>query len=45
MRDQSIVNRLPETIFSYLNRNAVHDEEKYGIPLEQVVEISAQLRV
>jgi KUP system potassium uptake protein len=43
--DQSTINYIPEFIFSYLNRNAVHDEEHYGIPLDQVVEIGAQLRV
>jgi len=45
VRDQSTINYIPEFIFSYLNRNAVHDEEHYGIPLDQVVEIGAQLRV
>jgi KUP system potassium uptake protein len=43
--DRSTINYIPEFIFSYLNRNAVHDEEHYGIPLDQVVEIGAQLRV
>src|SRR6516164_9819869 len=45
VEDQSRINRLPEAIFSYFNRNALHDEEHYGLPLEQVVEIIAQLRV
>jgi KUP system potassium uptake protein len=45
VRDHSTINYIPEFIFSYLNRNAVHDEEHYGIPLDQVVEIGAQLRV
>jgi KUP system potassium uptake protein len=45
VQDQAIVTRVPEAIFSYLNRNAVHDEEHYGIPLDQVVEMGAQLRV
>jgi KUP system potassium uptake protein len=45
VRGQSAITRIPEAIFSYLNRNAVHDEEHYGVPLDQVVEIGAQLRV
>jgi KUP system potassium uptake protein len=45
VQDQATINRIPEAIFSYLNRNAVHDEERYGMPLDQVVEIGAQLRV
>jgi KUP system potassium uptake protein len=45
VKDQATLSRVPEAIFSYLNRNAVRDEEHYGIPLDQVVEIGAQLRV
>jgi KUP system potassium uptake protein len=45
VQDQATINRIPEVIFSYLKRNAVHDEEHYGMPLDQVVEIGAQLRV
>jgi KUP system potassium uptake protein len=45
VHDQATINRIPEAIFSYFNRNAVHDEEHYGMPLDQVVEIVAQLRV
>jgi KUP system potassium uptake protein len=45
VQDQTSINRIPEAVFSYLNRNALHDEEHYGIPLDQVVEIGAQLRV
>jgi KUP system potassium uptake protein len=45
VQDQATINRLPEALFSYFNRNALHDEEHYGIPLDQVVEIGAQLRV
>jgi KUP system potassium uptake protein len=45
VQDQATINRIPEAIFSYFNRNAVHDEEHYGMPLDQVVEIVAQLRV
>ncbi len=40
-----ILNRILEAIFSYLNRNAHHDEEHYGVPIDQVVEIRSQLRV
>jgi KUP system potassium uptake protein len=43
--DQATITRIPEAIFSYFNRNVVHDEEQYGMPLDQVVEIRAQLRV
>jgi KUP system potassium uptake protein len=43
--DQATINRIPEAIFSYFNRNALRDEEQYGMPLDQVVEIGAQLRV
>jgi KUP system potassium uptake protein len=45
VRDESSINRIPEAIFAYFNRNALHDEENYGMPLDQVVEIGAQLRV
>jgi KUP system potassium uptake protein len=45
VQDQATINRIPEAIFSYFNRNAVRDEERYGMPLDQVVEIGAQLRV
>jgi KUP system potassium uptake protein len=45
VQDEPTINRIPEAIFSYFNRNAVHDEEHYGMPLDQVVEIRAQLRV
>jgi KUP system potassium uptake protein len=45
VQDQSAINGIPETVFSYFHRNAVHDEEHYGLPLDQVVEIGAQLRV
>jgi K+ transporter len=26
VHDEAIINRIPEAIFSYLNRNAVHEE-------------------
>jgi KUP system potassium uptake protein len=45
VHDQATINRIPEAIFSYLNRNAVHDERRYGMPLDQVVEIGAQIRI
>jgi KUP system potassium uptake protein len=45
VEDQATINRISEAIFSYFNRNALHDEEHYGMPLDQVVEIVAQLRV
>jgi len=37
------VHRVPEAIFSYLNRNAVHEERRYGMPAHQVVEIGTQI--
>jgi KUP system potassium uptake protein len=43
--DRATINRIPEAIFSYFNRNAVHEEEQYGMPHDQIVEIGAQLRV
>jgi KUP system potassium uptake protein len=45
VQDQAIFKRIPEAIFAYFNRNARRDEEHYGIPVDQVVEIGAQLRV
>jgi KUP system potassium uptake protein len=45
VRDELRINRIPEALFSYFNRNALHDEEHYGMPLDQVVEIGAELRV
>jgi KUP system potassium uptake protein len=42
---EATINRIPEAIFSYLNRNAVHDERRYGMPLDQIVEIGAQVRI
>jgi KUP system potassium uptake protein len=43
--DEAKINRIPEAIFSYLNRNAVHDERRYGMPMDQIVEIGAQVRI
>jgi KUP system potassium uptake protein len=37
------IQRVPEAIFSYLNRNAVHEENRYGMPAQQVVEIGTQV--
>jgi hypothetical protein len=33
------------SVRTYLNRNAVHEERRYGMPLDQIVEIGAQLRI
>jgi KUP system potassium uptake protein len=41
--DAGSLNRLPEMIFSYLNRNAVHEERRYGMPTDQIVEIGTQI--
>jgi KUP system potassium uptake protein len=45
VENETNINRIPMAIFSYLNRNAHHDEENYGVPVDQVVEIRSQLRV
>jgi KUP system potassium uptake protein len=45
VKDEASINRIPEAIFSYLNRNAVHAEKRYGMPLEQVVEIGTQVYI
>jgi KUP system potassium uptake protein len=45
VKDEATINRIPEAIFSYLNRNAVHEEKRYGIPLDQVVEIGTQIDI
>ena len=37
------LHRVPEAIFSYLNRNAVHEERRYGMPTQQIVEIGTQI--
>jgi len=39
------LQRVPEAIFSYLNRNAVHVEMRYGMPTQQVVEIGTQIHL
>jgi KUP system potassium uptake protein len=45
VKDETAFNHIPEAIFSYLNRNAVHEEKRYGMPLSQVVEIGAQIDI
>jgi KUP system potassium uptake protein len=37
------LHRIPEAIFSYLNRNAVQEERRFGMPAGQVVEIGTQI--
>jgi KUP system potassium uptake protein len=37
------LQRVPEAIFSYLNRNAAHEERRYGMPTQQIVEIGTQI--
>jgi KUP system potassium uptake protein len=41
--DDGTLSRIPEAIFSYLSRNAVHEERRYGMPPEQIVEIGTQI--
>ena len=41
--DEGVISRVPEAIFSYLNRNAVHEERRYGMPAGQIVEIGTQI--
>ena len=41
--DDGVISRVPEAIFSYLNRNAVHEERHYGMPADQIVEIGTQI--
>ena len=45
VQDKTTISRISEAIFSYFNRNALHDEKHYGMPIDQVVEIGSQLRV
>jgi hypothetical protein len=45
VKDELTLNYIPEAIFSYLNRNAVHEEKRFGMPLAQVVEIGAQIDI
>jgi KUP system potassium uptake protein len=39
------LNRVPEAVFSYLNRNAVQEERRYGMPTQQIVEIGTQVKL
>jgi KUP system potassium uptake protein len=41
--DEGVISRVPEAIFSYLSRNAVHEERRYGMPPDQIVEIGTQI--
>jgi KUP system potassium uptake protein len=41
--DAGNMSRIPEAIFSYLSRNAVHEDRRYGMPAEQIVEIGTQI--
>jgi KUP system potassium uptake protein len=41
--NEGSLSRVPEAIFSYLSRNAVHEERRYGMPAEQIVEIGTQI--
>jgi KUP system potassium uptake protein len=41
--DEGVISRVPESIFSYLSRNAVHEERRYGMPADQIVEIGTQI--
>jgi len=45
VKDETRFNRIPEAIFAYMSRNAVHDERRFGMPLAQVVEIGAQIDI
>jgi KUP system potassium uptake protein len=41
--NDGVISRVPETIFAYLSRNAVHEERRYGMPADQIVEIGTQI--
>ncbi len=41
--DESMINLVAENIFAYLNRNAVNEEKRYGMPVNQVVEIGTRI--
>ena len=45
VKDETALNHIPEANFSYLNRNAVHEDKRYGMPLAQVVEIGTQIDI
>lgn len=36
---------IPEAIFAYLKRNAVREEQRYGLPASQVMEIGEQISI
>ncbi len=36
---------IPEAIFAYLKRNAVREEQRYGMPADQVMEIGEQISI
>ena len=36
---------IPEAIFAYLKRNAVREEQRYGLPADQVMEIGEQISI
>lgn len=41
--DASTLAFIPEAIFAYLKRNAVREELRYGLPVDQVMEIGEQI--
>jgi KUP system potassium uptake protein len=41
--DEGTLSRIPETIFAYLSRNAVHEDRRYRMPTDQIVEIGTQI--
>jgi KUP system potassium uptake protein len=41
--DERSMSRIPEAIFSYLSRNAVQEDRRYGMPADQIVEIGTQI--
>jgi len=41
--NEGVLSRVPEAVFSYLNRNAVHEDRRYGMPSAQIVEIGTQI--
>jgi K+ transporter len=45
VKDEASIHRIPQAIFSYLSRNEVHEEKHHGMPLDQVVEIGAQVHI
>jgi KUP system potassium uptake protein len=41
--DEGVISRVPEAIFSYLSRNAAHEERENGMPADQIVETGTQI--